>query len=372
MASSGVNGVVDCDTHFWEPLELWAQHIDPEFVERAPRFVDDAGRLLMQVGDSIYPSAANHRGLGATYGPRGTLHEQTVWDKEVSNDGPRRLEFMDEQGVDVHVVFPTLGMVGFNSIDDPALAGACARAYNRYCRDFSSADPRRLRPVMLLPLNHPDVAVEEMRYARDECGLSVAFANPTPPDDVAWSDPRYDRLFSAFEDLDVTLAFHESAVGATPNTVGINRYAGYHGMLYLTAHTVEPQLAVMDVLLGGMLLRHPRLRLGLLEAHLAWLPGWLEMVDHVTDRYPQGWGHDRRPSELFGAHFFVAAFPDDLDVGAVNRIFPGGNVVFSSDWPHKSLTQERTTLGEFEARPDLSESERSVILRENPHRWFAF
>ncbi len=365
------NGVIDCDTHFWEPVELWAQHIDPEFTERAPRFVDDGGRILMKVGESIYPSAPNHRGLGATYGPDETLHPQTVWDKEVSNDGPRRLHFMDGQGVDVHVIFPTLGMVGFNSIEDPSLAGACARAYNRYGAEFCSADPRRLRPVMLLPLNHPDVAVAEMRYAREECGLAVAFANPTPPDDVAWSDPRYDDLFSAFEDLEVTLAFHESAVGATPNTVGINRYAGYHGMLYLTAHTVEQQLAVMDVLLGGLLLRHPRLRCGLLEAHLAWLPGWLEMVNHVTGRYPQNWKHDVRPSELFSRHFFVAAFPDDVKVGEVNQFLPGGNVVFSSDWPHKSLTEQQTSLGEFERRPDLSSAERDRILKENPHRWFS-
>lgn len=363
-------GIVDCDTHFWEPVELWGRHIDPGYAEQAPCLVHDGERLLMKVGEHIYPSAANHRGLGATYGPDRSLHEQTIWDKEVSNDASRRLKFMDQQGVAVHIIFPTLGMVGFSSIGDPDLAGACARAYNRYCRDFSSADGERLKPVMLLPLNHPAVALAEMTYAKEECGLSIAFANPTPPDEVAWSDPRYDRLFSAFEDMDVTLAFHESAVGATPNTVGIHRYYGYHPMLYLTAHTVEPQLAVMDVLLGGLLVRHPRLKLGLLEAHLAWLPGWLQMVDHVVDRYPQGWPHSERPSDLFRKHFFVAAFPDDVKVGEVDAGL-GANIVFSSDWPHKSLTAQQTSLEEFERRPDLSESDRDRILRENPRRWFA-
>ena len=224
---------------------------------------------------------------------------------------------------------------------------------------------------MLLPLNHPEVAIEELRYARDECGLSVAFANPTPPDDIAWSDPRYDALWSAMEDLAVTMAFHESAVGATPTTVGVNRYAGYHSMLYLTAHTVEPQLAVMDVLLGGLLVRHPRLRFGLLEAHLAWLSGWLQMVDHVVARYPQGWPHGPvRPSDLFRQHFFIAAFPDDTGVGEANAQLPDGNVVFSSDWPHKSLTDQQTSLGEFESRQDLSPADKEHILVDNPRRWF--
>lgn len=363
-------GTIDCDTHFWEPVELWGEYIDPAFRDRAPAFVKDGERLLMQVGESVYPSAPNHRGLGATYGPRETLHEQIIWDREVSCDGARRLEFMDSTRTDVHIVFPTLGMVGFGSIKDPTLAGACARAYNRFCRDFASADTRRLRPVMLLPLNHPEVAIDEMRFAREECGLTVAFANPTPPDDVAWADPRYDALWDAFEDLGVTLAFHESAVGATDNTVGIRRYAGYHGMAYLTAHTVEPQLAVMDVLLGGVLVRHPRVKAGLLEAHLAWLPGWLEMVDHVTDRYPQGWKHDQRPSDLFRSHFFVAAFPDDVGVGVAHRSLPDGNIVFSSDWPHKSLTEQKTSVDEFEQRSDISAEDQQLILRENPRRWF--
>ncbi|HWE55304.1 MAG TPA: amidohydrolase family protein [Acidimicrobiales bacterium] len=363
-------GIVDCDTHFWEPIELWDEYIEPEFRASAPHLVHDGDRLLMQVGQSVYPSAPNHRGLGATYGPRETLKEQVIWDREVSCDAQRRLEFMDRTGADVHIVFPTLGMVGFSSIDDPAVAAACARAYNRFCRDFASADPRRLRPVMLLPMNHPDVAIEEMRYAREECGLSVAFANPTPPDDIAWGNGRYDDLWDAFEDLDVTLAFHESAVGATDNTIGLQRYAGYHGMAYLTAHTVEPQLAVMDVLLGGVVARHPKLKAGLLEAHLAWLPGWLEMVDHVTERYPQGWDHDQKPSEMFRQHFFVAAFPDDIGVGAAAESLPDGNVVFSSDWPHKSLTEQRTSLDEFEQRPDLAPAAQKRILEENPRLWF--
>ena len=123
------NAVVDCDTHFWEPLELWAEYIAPSFRDRAPAFVSDHGRLLMQVGESVYPTAANHRGLAATYGPDAELPEQMIWDKQVSTDAPRRLVFMDEQRTDVHIIFPTLGMVGFSSIADPALAGACARAY---------------------------------------------------------------------------------------------------------------------------------------------------------------------------------------------------------------------------------------------------
>ena len=364
--------VIDCDTHYWESLSIWTDYIDPGFRDRAPRFVHDGDRLLVQVGESIYPSAPQHRGLGATYGPDETLHEQTIWDKEVSTDPLRRLKFMDAQGTAVHIIFPTLGMVGFSSIQDPGLAAACARAYNRYCAEFASADPDRLRPVMLVPFNHPQKAIEEMAFARREYGLTMAFANPTPPNDTCWSAPVHDELWSAMEDLGVTLAFHESAVGAGPTTVGTSRYAGRHSMLYLCAHTVEPQLALMDMILGGTLLRHPSLKVGLLEAHLSWLPGWLDLLDHMGDRYSTARIDDvLEPSDVFKRQCFIAAFPDDIAIRETVEALGAGNVVFSSDWPHKSLTEQHTSLEEFMRRSDLSPAQRQEILTDNPMRWLA-
>ena len=54
-------------------------------------------------------------------------------------------------------------------------------AYNRYCADFARADPQRLKPVMLVPFNHPEVAAREIAYAREVCGLEVAFVNRRHP-----------------------------------------------------------------------------------------------------------------------------------------------------------------------------------------------
>jgi predicted TIM-barrel fold metal-dependent hydrolase len=362
--------VVDCDTHYWEPLELWADYLDPAFRNQAPHFVHDGDRLLMQVGESIYPSAPEHPGLAKTYGPDETLHEQTIWDKAVSTDAPRRLKTMDEEGVDVQIIFPTLGMVGFSGIRDPQLAGACARAYNRYCADFAATDPRRLRPTMLLPFNHPDVAIEEMRYAREQCGLTITFVNPTPPLETCWSDPVFDNLWSAMEDLNVTLALHESAVGAGPSTVGVTRYRGRSRLLYLCAHTVEPQLAIMDLILGGVLVAHPRLRVGMLEAHLSWIPGWLALLDHLGDRYSEARVHpELRPSDIFKQRCFVAAFPDDIAIRETIDQVGLANVVFSSDWPHKSLTEQSTSLDTLLARDELTADEKRVMTAVNPSRW---
>jgi len=305
------------------------------------------------------------------YGPDDTLHPQTIHDKAVSTDARQRLREMDAQDAVVHVIYPTLGMVGFNSIGDPSLAGACARAYNRYCADFASVDRDRLKPVMLVPFNHPEVAAGEIAHARETCGLDVAFANPTPPDEVPWSDARYDVVWSALEQNDVTLTFHESTVGAGPTTIGVNRYWGYGNMVYLCTHTVEPQLSVMDMVAGGVLHRHPLLRVGLLEAHVSWVPGWLQLID-----YKIGPRHEVRdgplsmaPSDYFRRQCFVAVFADDVGILDAFDYLGPDNLVFSSDWPHKSLDEQDSSAQALAARTDLSADIKERLLHANARKW---
>ncbi|HWE57175.1 MAG TPA: amidohydrolase family protein [Acidimicrobiales bacterium] len=365
---------VDCDTHYWEPIALWSEYVDPAFRDRVPRFVEDAdGRLLVQVGEHIYPSASHHPGLARTYGPDETIYGPLLEGKTVAMDPVGRLKFMDSQRTDVHVIFPTLAMVGFSGVDDPELAGALARAYNRFAHDFASADRRRLRPAMLAPFNHPDQAIEEMTYARQNLGLNMVFANPTPPDNIPWSDAHFDQMWAAMEDLGIVMCFHESAVGAGPNTVGLSRYGGANRFLYLCAHTVEPQLAVMDVILGGVIPHHPNLRVGLFEAHLSWLPGWLELLDHIGERYESARpDSDLKPSELFARQVFISTFPDDAGLADVIDRVGARNIVYSSDWPHKTMEAaqlQRCTLADFEARSDITAEQGETILRSNAEYW---
>ncbi len=224
---------------------------------------------------------------------------------------------------------------------------------------------------MLIPFNHPEIAAQEIRFAREHCGLEVAFANPTPPDETPWSHPRYDIVWSTLEELDVTMTFHESSVGAGPTTVGINRYWADPLMLYLCTHTVEPQLAVMDLIGGGVLHRHPRLKVGLLEAHVSWVKGWMELMD-----YRLGAAHAVRggpltmpPSDYFRRQIFVAVFADDVGIAEAFDYLGPDNLVYSSDWPHKSLDAVDCSASALEARADLTDDMKIRLLETNAGHW---
>jgi predicted TIM-barrel fold metal-dependent hydrolase len=152
----------------------------------------------------------------------------------------------------------------------------------------------------------------------------------------------YDPLWKALEANGVTMTFHEfTRLPGTPNNIVRNSYRAVHAMLYLCGHTVEAQLTLMDLLYGGVFSRFPQLKFGFVEAHTAWLPGWLAMLDQQwlralsTFNNLDEWGDtDLGPTELFRRQGFVVSFPDDRWIGETISFIGVDNVVMSTDYPH--------------------------------------
>src|SRR5262249_28956481 len=162
-----------------------------------------------------------------------------------------------------------------------------------------------------------------------------------------------------------------STVGAGPTTTGINRYWGYGNLVYLCTHTVEPQLAVMDLVAAGVLHRHPRLRVGLLEAHVSWVPGWLQLIDYkIGPKQPvRGGPLSMPPSDYFRRQCFVAVFADDVGIAEADDYLAHDNLVFSSDWPHKSLDEQDSSAHALEARADLSADLKDRLPHATARKW---
>jgi uncharacterized protein len=360
---------VDTDTHVYEELSVWSDYVEPEYRDRAPRWIERDGKLLAEIGGTIFPTMPNHPGMGATYGRQATVDRS-------GNDPSVRLSRMDRLGASAHIIFPTLGLTGFpGMVGDPGLAAAFSRAYNRYMGEYCAADPARLKGAMILPFNHPGQAAAEARWAYDR-GLRLAVSNPTPPDDRAWSDPFYDPIWHALDELGVPFVLHEITTGCPPHTLGVQRYAHTYHMVYLVTHVVEAMLGMTDMVVSGTLQRFPRLRVMLAEAHLAWLPGWLELLDYTHQTVGSGSVFartiragsgeailDQRPSDYFRRQCFVSAFPDDPLIAESLAIAPG-SIMASSDWPHP-VGEGRPSIDELSTRMDLTEDDKVRLLSAN-------
>src|SRR6266851_3646658 len=113
--------VIDADGHVAEPSVVWTEYTEPAFRDRVIQ---------------IRPSAAF--------------------------DPQARLALMDEEGIDVAVLYPTLWLL-YGDIHDPRVAAAACRAYDDWIADFCRADPRRLFAVAPMPIQSVEEAVREMR-----------------------------------------------------------------------------------------------------------------------------------------------------------------------------------------------------------------
>ena len=359
---------VDCDTHFFEPIDLWREHSDPAWRDSAPRLVVDGDRLLLCVDEVAYPASSAHAGLGSIYRADGTVTD-SAWDLHVASIDPvQRLGRMDRTGTDVEIVYPTVAMMGMHSIRDPLHAASHARAYNRFAASVTAESPDRLRAAMIVPLNHPTRAVAELVHAREQLGLGVLLVSFTAPAPYTLSSPELDIVWAAARDLDVTVTFQDSSIAAGERTTGLARATTWR-MLYLASHVVEAQLGLADLLLGGTIGRVAGLRIGIQETHVRWLPSWLTLLD---ERFGRRRGATPLPSESFRDHCFVAAFPDEPGVREFVDAVGPDNLVFSSDWPHRELVAgtDPQWVAAVSGRTDLRREEIDRALDANARRWF--
>src|SRR6202000_488194 len=83
-------------------------------------------------------------------------------------DPVERIRVLDDEGIDMALLYPTLGIHWEGHVTDAALASAYTRAYNRYIVDFCAHDRKRLVPVAHINLTDVDMAIEETKRARKD------------------------------------------------------------------------------------------------------------------------------------------------------------------------------------------------------------
>ena len=96
------------------------------------------------------------------------------------------------------------------------------------------------------------------------------------------SDLMYEPFWTMAEELDFSIGFHEGSTNAMP-TVGVDRFQADRAARHMISHTMEMMLAAMSVIWGGVVDRHPRLRVGFLESGGGWIAPWLDRMDRHFD-----------------------------------------------------------------------------------------
>ena len=132
------------------------------------------------------------------------------------------------------------------------LSAAICRAYNNWLAEYCSADPARLKGVALLPLQDTQLAVAELRRAKQELGLVGIFWRPNPVQGRKLDHPDYLPIYETAAELGVALCVHEGARTILPQA-GNDRYSEFGR--HVACHPLEQMLASLTFCADGLLER---------------------------------------------------------------------------------------------------------------------
>ena len=362
--------VFDSDMHVMEPPDLWERYIAPEFRAMAPR-----GRTSANVRDLglIFPHAEANVNRTAGTPQRGHNfdknqdlyrdHARRGWSPEV------QLEAMDIEGIDVAVLFPTRGLsVLTNPNHDPRFAAALARGYNDWLHDFCQADPRRLLGAGMISIYDLNDAIEETHRVVEEFGFRSVFLRSNIVNGEAWHKSHYEPLWNTLEELGIPLGFHEAS-GSRTRQSG-EQFEPNFGLRRVYAQPFEQMLGLGSFLGGGILERHPKLRVAFLEANCSWLPWLLWRLDEGYEREGDIFMTDLTmpPSEYFKRQCFISIEPDETPARHTIDDFGCDQLVFSTDYPHGD-SRYPEAVESFLKLP-LSDADKRKILWDNCARFY--
>ncbi|HLI29129.1 MAG TPA: hypothetical protein VKZ60_18835, partial [Chloroflexota bacterium] len=152
-----VDLVIDADGHCSEPEEGLARWMPPQYASRAPvRIKDNLGQPRILLEGRVW---AKSEGLGP--GVSGPFAPHIRLSRPGMRDPHQRLADMDEEGIDVAIIFGTSIALTVNGLMDKGLAGAICHAVNRWLlEEYCAVAPRRLKAVGLIPCQDPPAAAQ--------------------------------------------------------------------------------------------------------------------------------------------------------------------------------------------------------------------
>ncbi len=195
----------------------------------------------------------------------------------------RRLADLDAAGVDVQVLGP-MPMHRYWAEHD--LAEQLTRTINAAVAAHCGQAPDRLVGLGTLPLQHPELAVAELAHALDELGLKgVSISTHVDGRDLDHPD---------FEPVWRAAAARGAVVFIHPWGCSLGERLGVNFLGNTVGQPVETTLALSRLIFGGVLDRHPDLKL--LAAHGGgYLPTYIGRSDHAWAARPDARGCRETP-----------------------------------------------------------------------------
>lgn len=354
--------VIDADTHVDETEDTW------EFVQPG----EEALKPVTGYPSNPDPSRRPTRywmidGRRQMRFTRDDQRTKTTVEMRELLDVSQRLKAMDQLGVDVQVIYPTLFLV--EGTDKPDVELALRRSYNHWMADRCAKAGGRLRWICLPPYRTMDKALDELRFARDHGAVGILKKGNQEAD--RWiSDAYFHPLYEEAEKLDMPLCFHTGS--------GVQDFSPTNEFLlssFLRMTAPVPN-AFEAVVTFGVSTKFPKLRFGFIEAGASWLPFLMyhlrRRLERIGDSTFGRLAYTMSPDLLRDHRLYVTCQVDE-DLPYLLKVAGEDNILVGSDFTHADSAMEHTFAHVLDARAaagEISATAVRKITQDNPKRFY--
>lgn len=241
-------------------------------------------------------------------------------------DPELKIRDMDSAGIDISVI--TVNIPGPCMLI-PELALKGAQAINDSMAELMQQYPGRFAGIAHLPWHDVDSSLHEMDRAQDElalCGVAL-FSNigGRPVD-----DPAFEPVYSKAEARGLPIVMH-------PTVPSWGEAIKDYWMVPMMGFQVDSSFALLRLILGGVLERHPRLQVVMPHAG-GILPFMIGRIDHETEVKGRGRKHITRPPSEYLRRVYLDTNAPSAEALRYAYEFSGAKrLIFGSDHPWKDI-----------------------------------
>jgi predicted TIM-barrel fold metal-dependent hydrolase len=333
--------MISSDSHVCETPDVFRSRMPAALADQAPHVVREDGTDYWVIEDDKRGLVAgNTSGAGDRFDWDQRPARQTFEQVRAGAHDPKAfLADNEDDGVWGGVLYPTTSLLFYSMMSDLAVRRASFDAVNQWMLEFASEDPGRLKPVVMLDVDDPELTARELERLH---ALGAAGANiPVWQDDAHTYDrDEYEPLWAAAAGLGVPLSMH---IATNRPDFGRIMYT-YSQRATVAGYWVSKTLA--DFVFGGVFERHPQLRVGSVENEAGWAGHLVTQMDH---NYRNNYRVERRvtfadgmlPSDFFRRNIFVS-FSEDVTAIMLRRHVGIETLMWGNDYPHGESTYPRS------------------------------
>ena len=371
--------VIDTDSHWSEPYDLWTSRAPAKWRERVPQMVERSGKRRwwfdgdIPIGLPIASSVIDPDGEKITGTAFFDMDNEVV--HRASFDPEARVAMLDHLGIHAQIMYPNVAGFGnqnFLKSPDEALRLLSVEIYNDALAEFQTDTGQRVFGMALLPWWNLDAAVREIERAHAN-GLRgiVTCTNPEEAGLPDMGTKHWDPIWQTCSDLHMPVNFHIGSSKGNMDFFGRAPWPSFGEERKLAVGSANLFMGnartVGNLIYSGIPERFPDLKFVSVESGVGWLPFFLEMLDHqLTETAPNELADlSLLPSEYFRRQFFGCFWFERSTIKPTVDFLGSECLLFETDFPHPTCLYPRDDISLMDALDGLSELDVRSVLQDN-------